>query len=87
MVPTVLDALGLEPLAVIHGVTQSPIQGVSFAHTFNDKDVPSNRHTPYFEMFARRALYDDGWRAVYPFPGPSFTEAQGVLRTNRTHRG
>src|SRR6516162_9060381 len=26
-------------------------------------------------MFATRALYHDGWRAVCPFPGPSFTEA------------
>ena len=36
MVPTVLDALGLEPPATIRGVTQSPIHGVSFAHTFDD---------------------------------------------------
>jgi arylsulfatase len=27
-------------------------------------------------MFGHRALYHDGWRAVCPFPGPSFTEAQ-----------
>ena len=32
MVPTVLDALGLEAPTQIRGVTQSPIQGVSFAH-------------------------------------------------------
>ena len=36
MVPTVLDALGVEPPARIRGVTQSPIEGVSFAHTFNE---------------------------------------------------
>ena len=36
MVPTVLDALGLEPPATIRGVTQSPLHGVSFAHTFDD---------------------------------------------------
>ena len=76
MVPTVLDALGLEPPAVIRGVAQSPIQGVSFVHTFNDKNALGNHHTQYFEMFAHRALYHDGWRAVCPFPGPSFTEAQ-----------
>ena len=33
MVPTVLDALGIEPPATIRGVTQAPIHGVSFAHT------------------------------------------------------
>ena len=36
MVPTVLDLLGIEPPATIRGVTQSPIQGVSFAHTLDD---------------------------------------------------
>ena len=33
MVPTVLDLLGIEPPASIKGVTQSPIEGVSFAHS------------------------------------------------------
>ena len=36
MVPTVLDALGIEPPASIKGVTQSPIEGVSFAHSFTE---------------------------------------------------
>ena len=31
MVPTVLDALGIEPPATIRGVTRAPIHGVSFA--------------------------------------------------------
>ena len=32
-------------------------------------------HTQYFEMLGHRAIYHDGWRAVCPWPGPSFTEA------------
>ncbi|WP_223642744.1 arylsulfatase [Corallococcus sp. EGB] len=75
MVPTVLDCLGLEPLAEIRGVTQSPIEGVSFKHTFNDANAKSRHRTQYFEMFSSRAIYHDGWRAVCPFPGPSFAEA------------
>ena len=75
MVPTVLDALGIEPPAVIKGVTQSPIEGVSFAHSFNDAKAPTRHVTQYFEMFGHRSLYHDGWRAVCPWPGPSFTEA------------
>ena len=35
----------------------------------------SNRHTQYFEMLGHRAIYHDGWRAVCPWPGPSFAEA------------
>ncbi len=75
MVPTVLDALGIEPPAQIRGVTQSPIEGVSFAHTFHAASAPSRHHTQYFEMFGHRAIYHNGWRAVCPVPGPSFTEA------------
>ncbi|NBD07808.1 sulfatase-like hydrolase/transferase [Corallococcus sp. c25j21] len=75
LVPTVLDCLGLEAPGEIRGVTQSPIEGVSFRHTFNDAKAKSRHRTQYFEMFSSRAIYHDGWRAVCPFPGPSFTEA------------
>jgi arylsulfatase len=75
MVPTVLEALGIEPPSMIRGVAQSPIQGVSFAHTFNDAYAPSRHHTQYFEMLGHRSIYHDGWRAVCPWPGPSFAEA------------
>jgi Sulfatase len=75
MVPTVLEALGLEPPTAIRGVTQSPIEGVSLAHTFDDAKAPSRRITQYFEMFGHRSLYHDGWRAVCPWPGTSFTES------------
>ena len=74
-VPTVLEALGMEAPESIRGVTQAPIDGISFAHTFNKSDAPSNHHTQYFEMFGHRSIYHDGWRAVCPWPGTSFTEA------------
>ena len=38
MVPTVLEALGVEAPTQIRGVTQSPIEGVSFAHVFQDAE-------------------------------------------------
>ena len=76
MVPTVLDLLGIDPPATIKGVPQSPIQGVSFALTLNDGTAPSKHHTQYFEMIGNRAIYHDGWRAVCPWPGPSFAEAK-----------
>ncbi len=75
MVPTVLEALGLEPPTTIKGVTQSPIQGLSFADTFDGTDAPGKHITQYFEMMGHRSLYRDGWRAVCPWPGPSFAEA------------
>ncbi len=83
MVPTVLDALGVTPPTSIRGVQQSPIEGVSLAHTFDDAAAPSKHVTQYFEMFAHRSLYHDGWRAVCPWPGHSFSEGKpfGTLFT------
>ena len=75
IVPTILEALGIEPPETIRGVTQSPIEGVSFAHTFEDKKAAGNHHTQYFEMMGHRSIYHKGWKAVCPWPGPSFTEA------------
>ena len=75
MAPTVLDVLGIEGPDRIKGVSQSPIEGVSFAHTFDDPSAASQRHTQYFEMMGHRSIYHDGWRAVCPWPGASFAES------------
>jgi len=81
LVPTVLDALGIDPPTSIKGVAQSPIEGVSFAHTFDNTGATGNRHTQYFEMMGHRSIYHDGWRAVCPWPGQSFTEAGAPFGT------
>ena len=86
MVPSTLEALGVEAPTIIRGVTQSPIEGISFANSFNDASAESLHKTQYFEMFAHRSIYHDGWRAVCPFPGPSFSEAGvafGMARPDR----
>src|SRR5262245_56378238 len=75
LLPTVLDALGIEAPVSIKGVTQSPIQGISFAHTFDDAKATTKHLTQYFEMMGHRAIYHDGWRAVCPWPGTSLKEA------------
>ena len=75
MVPTVLDALGIEPPTQIRGVTQSPLEGFSLKSSFDDAKAPALHITQYFEMFGHRSLYHDGWRAVCPWPGTSFTES------------
>jgi arylsulfatase A-like enzyme len=73
--PTVLELLNVEPPTFIKGVQQSPIEGVSFAHALDAADAASKHHTQYFEMMGHRSVYHDGWRAVCPWPGPSFSEA------------
>jgi arylsulfatase A-like enzyme len=85
MVPTVLDALGLEPPSSIRGVTQCAIEGVSLAHTFENAEAPSKHATQYFEMMGHRSLYHDSWRAVCPWPGTSFTESGRAFGTPITY--
>src|SRR6185312_9103923 len=75
MVPTVLDALGIEPPTHVRGVTQSPIQGYSLKSSFDDANARALHETQYFEMLGHRSLYHDGWRAVCPWPGSSFKES------------
>ncbi|RKG71580.1 arylsulfatase, partial [Corallococcus terminator] len=65
ILPTVLEVIGITEPTVMHGVPQKPIEGTSLAYTFDAKhaDAPGHRTTQYFEMFANRALYHDGWMA------------------------
>jgi arylsulfatase A-like enzyme len=75
LMPTVLDCLGIEPPMTIRGARQAPIEGVSFAQSFDNPEAPSRRDTQYYEMMGHRSIYYDGWRAVCPWPGPSFIES------------
>jgi arylsulfatase len=73
--------LDLEPPTSIKGVTQSPLEGVSFAHTFDDINASSRHKIQYFEMLGHRSIFRDGWRAVCPWPGTSFTESGQAFGT------
>ncbi|EJN57611.1 arylsulfatase [Halogranum rubrum] len=68
LVPTVLEAIGIDTPDDVKGVAQSPIEGTSFAYTFDEPDAPEQHTTQYFEMLATRGIYNDGWRAVHPWP-------------------
>jgi hypothetical protein len=48
---------------VVNGVQQDPIDGVSFAYTFDEPDAPGRLITQYFEIMGSRAIYHDGWMA------------------------
>ena len=65
VVPTILEAAHIQQPKVVDGIPQSPIEGVSMAYTFDAKNAnaPSTHTTQYFEMFADRAIYHDGWIA------------------------
>ena len=66
IVPTILEATGIQAPQMVNGIPQKPIEGVSMAYTCDkaNADAPSTRKTQYFEMFGKRALYHDGWVAA-----------------------
>ncbi|MGC1438962.1 MAG: sulfatase-like hydrolase/transferase, partial [Terriglobales bacterium] len=72
IVPTILEAAGIQAPLMVNGVSQKPIEGVSMAYTFDkaNANAPSKRETQYFEMFGNRAIYHDGWIAATPPPAP-----------------
>jgi arylsulfatase len=63
VVPTIYDVLGITPPRVVNGIPQDPIDGVSFAYTFDQPEAPGRLLTQYFEIMGSRAIYHDGWMA------------------------
>jgi arylsulfatase A-like enzyme len=63
VVPTLLEITGIAAPEYVGGIKQAPIEGTSFAYTFDSKNAKAaSRHkTQYFEMMGQWALYHDGW--------------------------
>ena len=72
IVPTILEAAGVQAPVMVEGIAQRPIEGVSMDYTFDkaNANAPSTRTTQYFEMFGNRAIYHDGWIAATTPPAP-----------------
>jgi len=80
IVPTILEATGIQAPDVVDGIPQKPIEGVSFMYTFDAKnaDAPSRHHTQYFEMMGDHAIYHDGWIASTKVMRPPWVLASAV---------
>jgi arylsulfatase len=61
--PTILEAAGLPEPKEVNGTAQTPIEGASMLYTFGDSKAKSHHDTQYFEIFANRSIYHDGWLA------------------------
>ena len=44
---------------------QWPLEGVSIAYSFADADAPTRKQVQYFENFGQRAIWADGWKAIF----------------------
>jgi arylsulfatase len=63
IVPTLYEVIGITPPQMLNGTPQKPIEGISFAFTFEDAKAKGRRTTQYFEMGCARAIFQDGWFA------------------------
>lgn len=63
IVPTVLEVVGIPVPRVVDGIEQEPMDGTSFAYTFDDGGAEEQHTVQYFEMYGSRAIYKDGWWA------------------------
>lgn len=63
VVPTILEVTGIPAPETVDGIKQAPIEGTSFAYTFDKKNAKSaSQHkVQYFEMMGQYALYKEGW--------------------------
>jgi arylsulfatase len=63
VVPTILEVAGIPAPTTVDGIKQAPIEGTSFAYTFDAKNAkePTRHKTQYFEMMGQYALYHEGW--------------------------
>lgn len=72
IVPTILEAAGIQAPDTVDGIAQKPFDGVSMVYTFDkaNANAKSKRDTQYFEMFGNRGIYHDGWYAATTPPAP-----------------
>jgi arylsulfatase len=62
--PTILEAAGIPEPQTVDGIAQEPMDGTSFLYTLDDARAPERHTMQYFEMFASRGMYKDGWWAA-----------------------
>jgi len=72
IVPSILEAASMRGPDTVDGIKQKPIEGVSMVYTFDktNANAPSKRTTQYFEIFANRGIYHNGWYACTTPPAP-----------------
>ncbi len=64
IVPTILDATGIQTPTMVNGVAQKPMDGISLNYSFTDAKAASRRRTQYFEILENVSIYKDGWIAA-----------------------
>jgi arylsulfatase len=81
IVPTILEAAGIRAPALVDGIEQKPLDGVSMIYSWAkaNEHAPSHRQTQYFEMLGNRAIYHDGWLACTTPPAAPWEMGLGKM--------
>lgn len=64
IVPTILDAVGLEMPETYRGVKQIPVSGVSMRYSFDNASAPTEKKKQYYANLGTRGIWKDGWKAA-----------------------
>lgn len=63
IMPTILEAAGVELPQKVDGIEQLPLDGVSLLYSFDNADAADRHTTQYYELLGNRAIYHEGWLA------------------------
>jgi arylsulfatase len=77
--PSILEAAGIPEPEMVHGVTQSPLEGTSMCYSYDDANAPERHDVQYFEMFGNRGIYYKGWSAITKHRTPWIPTAGGGI--------
>ncbi|HEX7323493.1 MAG TPA: arylsulfatase [Mycobacterium sp.] len=61
--PTVYDLLGIDPPDTVRGISQRPLEGVSFKAALDNPDKGTAKQTQFYAMLGTRGIWHQGWFA------------------------
>jgi arylsulfatase len=64
IVATLYEATGVQAPSMVDGEKQSPLDGISFASTFDNPTAPARRTEQVYDQAGNREIYRDGWMAA-----------------------
>src|SRR3546814_20480159 len=81
--PTILGACGVEAPEVVDGASQQPVDGASFAASFDDADAPAARQVQYFEMLGSRSIVSGDWKATTNHVSEGVVDEEELMEGSR----
>jgi arylsulfatase A-like enzyme len=64
IVPTLYESLEIELPETLKGYTQFPLEGISFATSFDDEAADTGKTTQFYSMGGTAAIWHEGWKAA-----------------------